>query len=111
MTQQQTEELVKVETDLAMKKKIGEQLDLTAKKLMQNREAEIANDTKMEVANQMYSGGESGYGNDLDAVYQANGKLDAKIENEQELSSHIDNVQECDRLKMDNISCFFFFFF
>ena len=107
--QQQTEELVKVETDLAMKQKIGEQLDLTAKKLKQNREAEIANDTKIAVANQMYSGtygdssfaggGDSGYGNDLDSVYQVNGQLDAKIENEQELSSHINDVQECDRLR------------
>lgn len=90
-----------------MKQKLERQLDLTAKKLKQNKEAEIVNDTKISVANQMHNGDDWGYGSDLDAVHLDNGQLDAKIENEHQLIIHIEKVQECDLLKQQIYECKF----
>ena len=83
-----------------MQQEIGNELDLTIKKTKQNQAATFANDTKANVASSIYNADDSsGYGNDFSTVQQVNAGLDSRIENEHELSEHIDNVQECDRLR------------
>ena len=98
--QQQMEDLAQKEAALKMKQEIGNELDLTIKKTKQNQQAAFANDTKANVAAAIYNGDDSsGLGTDFATVQQVNAGLDARIENEHELSEHIDNVQECDRLR------------